>query len=108
MRATGGSAQAKSLLGASLLAQARYAEAEAVDESPPPQRTQPLPGPQGRELAADRARLVTLYRSSDARQKPTSTLIGSAEAGPLSRTRNTVEVDGRIEAPLARGTALIA
>jgi serine/threonine-protein kinase len=53
-------AQAKSLLGASLLAQARYADAEpmmvAADHG-----LKPLPGPQGRERLANRARLVTLY-----------------------------------------------
>jgi eukaryotic-like serine/threonine-protein kinase len=53
-------AQAKSLLGASLLAQARYAEAEPlmVDADAV---LRPLPGAQGRERAANRARLVTLY-----------------------------------------------
>jgi hypothetical protein len=53
-------AQAKSLLGASLLAQARYAEAETlmVDADT---ALRPLPGPQGRERAANRARMVTLY-----------------------------------------------
>lgn len=54
-------AQAKSLLGASLLAQARYAEAEPLMVAAA-SGLKPLPGPQGRELAADRARLVTLYK----------------------------------------------
>jgi serine/threonine protein kinase/Tfp pilus assembly protein PilF len=54
-------AQAKSLLGASLLAQARYAEAEPLMVAAA-SGLKPLPGPQGRELAADRARLVTLYQ----------------------------------------------
>jgi len=53
-------AQARSLLGASLLVQKRYAEAEplmvAADSG-----LEPLPGPQGRERAANRARLVTVY-----------------------------------------------
>jgi eukaryotic-like serine/threonine-protein kinase len=54
-------AQARSLLGASLLAQARYAEAEPLMVAAA-SGLKPLPGPQGRELAADRARLVTLSR----------------------------------------------
>jgi eukaryotic-like serine/threonine-protein kinase len=54
-------AQAKSLLGASLMAQARYAEAEPLMVAAA-NGLKPLPGPQGRELAADRARLVALYR----------------------------------------------
>jgi serine/threonine-protein kinase len=53
-------AQAKSLLGASLLAQGRYAEAEplmvAADNG-----LKPLPGFQNRERFANRRRLVTLY-----------------------------------------------
>ena len=54
-------AQARSLLGASLLAQARYAEAEPLMVAAAG-GLKPVPGPQARELAADRARLVTLYR----------------------------------------------
>jgi serine/threonine protein kinase/tetratricopeptide (TPR) repeat protein len=53
-------AQVQSLLGASLLAQRRYAEAEplmrAADE-----RLQPIVGAQARERAANRARIVSLY-----------------------------------------------
>jgi eukaryotic-like serine/threonine-protein kinase len=54
-------AQARSLLGASLLAQGRDAEAEPLMVAAA-NGLKPLPGPQGRELAADRARLVALYR----------------------------------------------
>jgi serine/threonine protein kinase len=54
-------AQVESLLGASLLAQARYAEAEplmvAADRV-----LKPLPGPQGLERDANRARLETLHK----------------------------------------------
>jgi eukaryotic-like serine/threonine-protein kinase len=53
-------AQVKSLLGASLLAQARYAEAEPLMVAAM-NGLGPLPGPQGRERLANRARLVTLY-----------------------------------------------
>jgi len=53
-------AQAQSLLGASLLAQARYAEAEPLMMDADA-ALRPLPGPQGRERAANRARMVTLY-----------------------------------------------
>jgi serine/threonine protein kinase/tetratricopeptide (TPR) repeat protein len=53
-------AQAKSLLGASLLAQGRDAEAEplmvAADDG-----LRPVPGPQGAERVANRARLATLH-----------------------------------------------
>lgn len=53
-------AQAQSLLGAALMAQARYAEAEplmiAADNG-----LQPIAGPQARERLANRARLVSLY-----------------------------------------------
>ena len=53
-------AQARSLLAAALLAQKRYAEAEplmlAADEA-----LKPVPGAQGRERDANRARLVALY-----------------------------------------------
>ena len=52
--------QAQSLLGASLLAQRRYAEAEplmlAADKS-----LKPVAGPQGREREDNLARLATLY-----------------------------------------------
>jgi hypothetical protein len=54
-------AQVKGLLGAALVAQGRYAEAEplmiAADDG-----LKPLPGPQGFEHHANRARLFTLYR----------------------------------------------
>jgi eukaryotic-like serine/threonine-protein kinase len=53
-------AQVKSLLGASLLAQARYAEAEPLMVAAIT-GLGPVPGPQGRERLANRARLVTLY-----------------------------------------------
>ena len=53
-------AQAKSLLGASLLAQARYAEAEPLMVAAA-DGLKPLPGQQDRERLANRARLVTLY-----------------------------------------------
>ena len=54
-------AQVQSLLGAALLAQGRYADAEPmmVDADAV---LRPLPGAQGRERAANRARLVTLYQ----------------------------------------------
>ena len=56
-------AQAQSLLGAALLAAAQYADAEplmlAADTA-----LQPLPGAQGRERAANRARLASLYARS--------------------------------------------
>jgi tetratricopeptide (TPR) repeat protein len=53
-------AQARSLLGASLQAQRRYAEAEAlmIDAD---RNLRPVPGPQARERAANRSRLVALY-----------------------------------------------
>ena len=61
-------AQAKSLLGASLLAQARYAEAEplmlAADDG-----LEPLPGQQSRERLANRARLVALYEKLGRQQQ---------------------------------------
>ena len=53
-------AQAQSLLGAALLAQARYAEAEPLMVAAA-DGLKPLPGQQGRERLANRARLVTLY-----------------------------------------------
>ncbi|MEO8679912.1 MAG: serine/threonine-protein kinase [Vicinamibacterales bacterium] len=53
-------AQAKSVLGASLLAQGRDAEAEPLMAAAAA-GLQPVPGPQGRERLANRARLVTLY-----------------------------------------------
>jgi hypothetical protein len=53
-------AQAKSLLGASLMAQARYAEAEPLMVAAAAD-LKPLPGLQNRERLANRARLVTLY-----------------------------------------------
>jgi serine/threonine protein kinase len=54
-------AQVQSLLGASLLAQGRYADAEPlmIDADAV---LRPLPGAQGRERTANRARLVTLYQ----------------------------------------------
>ena len=55
-------AQAQSLLGAALMAGAHHAEAEplmlAADGA-----LKPVPGAQARERAANRARLVTLYRA---------------------------------------------
>jgi hypothetical protein len=54
-------AQAKSLLGASLLAQARYAEAEPLMVAAAGD-LKPLPGPQDRERLANRARLAALYK----------------------------------------------
>jgi eukaryotic-like serine/threonine-protein kinase len=53
-------AQVQSLLGASLLAQARYADAEPLMLDADAV-LRPLPGAQGRERTANRARLVTLY-----------------------------------------------
>jgi hypothetical protein len=53
-------AQAKSLLGASLLAQGRYAEAEPLMVAAAG-GLEPLPGQRNRERLANRARLVTLY-----------------------------------------------
>jgi tetratricopeptide (TPR) repeat protein len=62
-------AQAQSLLGASLLAQRRYADAEPLMVAAATS-LKPIPGIQGREHAANRARLVALYttlgRSKDA------------------------------------------
>ena len=58
--ATGASRRRRSLLGASLLAQARYAEAEPLMVAAAA-GLQPLPGPQDRERLANRARLATLY-----------------------------------------------
>ena len=56
-------AQAKSLLGASLLAQRRYADAEPLMLDAD-RHLGPVAGPQGRERAANRARLVALYDST--------------------------------------------
>jgi eukaryotic-like serine/threonine-protein kinase len=53
-------AQASSLLGASLLAQRRYAEAEPLMLAAW-RGLKPLPGPQDRERVANRLRLVALY-----------------------------------------------
>jgi serine/threonine protein kinase len=53
-------AQARSLLGASLLAQARYAEAERLMVAAAGE-LRPVAGPQSRERLANRARLVVLY-----------------------------------------------
>lgn len=53
-------AQTQSLLGASLMAQARYAEAEPMMVAAAA-GLEPLQGQQGREHVANRARLVTLY-----------------------------------------------
>ena len=56
-------AQGQSVLGAALIAQKRYAEAEplllAADAA-----LKPIPGLQGHERVANRARLVTLYQKS--------------------------------------------
>jgi serine/threonine protein kinase/tetratricopeptide (TPR) repeat protein len=52
--------QARSLLGASLLAQGRYVDAEPLMTAADAV-LKPLPGQQGRERLANRARLVTLY-----------------------------------------------
>ncbi|HEY8550713.1 MAG TPA: tetratricopeptide repeat-containing protein kinase family protein, partial [Vicinamibacterales bacterium] len=54
-------AQAESLLGASLMAQRRYAEAEPLMLAAA-RELQPIPGAQGRERAANEARLVELRR----------------------------------------------
>ncbi len=56
-------AQARSLLGASLMAQGRYAEAEPLMRSAA-ESLKNLPGQQGRERAANRARLVALYEKT--------------------------------------------
>lgn len=53
-------AQARSLLGASLLAQGRHAEAEPLMLAAA-SGLKPLPGAQVRERMANRARLVRLY-----------------------------------------------
>jgi eukaryotic-like serine/threonine-protein kinase len=53
-------AQAKGLLGASLLAQSRYAEAEPLMVAAA-EGLKPLPGQQNRERLANRARLAILY-----------------------------------------------
>jgi eukaryotic-like serine/threonine-protein kinase len=53
-------AQARSLLGASLVTQGRYAEAEPLMAAAAAV-LKPLPGPQGRERIANRTRLVALY-----------------------------------------------
>jgi hypothetical protein len=55
-------AQAQSLLGAALLARARYAEAEPLMVAAAG-TLQPIAGPQARERLANRARLVELYRA---------------------------------------------
>jgi tetratricopeptide (TPR) repeat protein len=64
-------AQMKSLLGAALVAQKRYAEAEplmiAADHG-----LKPVPGIQERERAANRARLAILHQSSPHLQPSTS------------------------------------
>jgi len=54
-------AQAQSLLGAALLAQARFAEAEPLMRAAD-QVLKPVPGRQARERAANRARLAVLTR----------------------------------------------
>jgi serine/threonine protein kinase len=56
-------AQAQSLLGAALLAQKRYAEAEPLMLAAAGTLA-PVPGPQARERLANRARLAALYRAS--------------------------------------------
>jgi serine/threonine protein kinase len=53
-------AQVQSLLGASLMTQRKYADAEPLMLAAD-QQLQPIPGPQGQERAANRARLVSLY-----------------------------------------------
>jgi eukaryotic-like serine/threonine-protein kinase len=53
-------AEAKSLVAASLLAQARYSDAEPLMVAAAGGLS-PLPGPQGAECLANRARLATLY-----------------------------------------------
>jgi hypothetical protein len=55
-------AQAQSLLGAALAAQKRYAEAEALMRAAD-RGLEPIVGVQARERAANRARLVALYRT---------------------------------------------
>jgi len=64
-------AQVKSLLGASLAAQGRDADAERLmleaDRS-----LRPTPGPEGRERAANRSRLVALYLRLGRRQQATA------------------------------------
>jgi tetratricopeptide (TPR) repeat protein len=55
-------AEAQSLLGGALLAQARYAEAEPMLLSAA-KTLKPVPGHQERELVANRARLAALYRA---------------------------------------------
>ena len=55
-------AEVRSLLGGALMAQARYAEAEPIMRAA--DRTlRAIPGPQGDERRANRARLVSLYES---------------------------------------------
>jgi serine/threonine-protein kinase len=56
-------AQARSLLGAALLARGRYAEAEPLMLAAAAV-LQPLPGGQARERTANRARLVALYQAT--------------------------------------------
>jgi hypothetical protein len=53
-------AQAQSLLGASLIAQKRYAEAEPLLVAAAA-NLKPIPGAQDRERLANRARLALLY-----------------------------------------------
>jgi tetratricopeptide (TPR) repeat protein len=55
-------AQARSLLGAALMARAQYAEAEPLMLAAA-RTLQPIAGAQERERAANRARLVELYRA---------------------------------------------
>jgi len=55
--------QTQSLLGAALIAQGRRAEAEPLMEAADAV-LHPIPGPQARERAANRARLVSLYIAS--------------------------------------------
>ena len=61
-------AQAKSLLGASLAAQGRYADAEPLMLEAD-RRLRVVPGPEGRERGANRARLVALYLKLGRRQQ---------------------------------------
>ena len=61
-------AQAQSLLGAALLAQKRYADAEALMLAADA-GLQNAPGRSGRERAANRARLVALYTASQRPQQ---------------------------------------
>jgi len=53
-------AQVRSLLGASLLAQRRFAEAEPLLLAAAPS-LKPMPGPQGREATDNSVRLALLY-----------------------------------------------